>query len=355
MRKYIPILFFLFISQVSFAQHKDPIEMQLLKKGNKLPENLVSTRSAVIIDANDPKMWKEKSFTIHNQLKAMGLDVVMYFYYGDLHSSPKIKRIYEEMISERKIGNILWFSFHDNRIKFALAPYSDTELLVDPNSETWYTENKSLNDLLFEFALNVKKKEYEQSNFLIPDAPEFFEDVPLIEKTEYPSYPTQLKRLPLVVVEFPYLEYDTTMALNDQQKNALEAYNADIRRQNEKLRSFFADYPYKVEFIKNITDEEAFDKGHQFLLRYLYTFGNTIKNLLNYESESDEEDFVSVLPNESGKRTLKAISGQERVYKYYIKHSSSGDAYMGRYWDADHDWEIALNAFIHHLMDQMEK
>ena len=83
----------------------------------------------------------------------------------------------------------------------------------------------------------------------------------------------------------------------------------------------------------------------QFILYQIYDTGLRIKDYLNYTQNASETDYISVQLGE-GKPKLKTIPVEDKVYKYYVKHIYSRDIYLGKDWDADPDWKLALRNYI---------
>jgi hypothetical protein len=339
-----------FLLTTSHAQQQVPVEMQAARQLREIPESTGTARAAVIVSTPEKTGWDETARKVHNQLKGMRLDVVMYIHYMDFAASPGIKRRYIELLKARRVENIFLIRAEEARSKLLLAPRGE-DMLIDLTAEAWYADTPVLNDALYELALTIKRMGYETKNFLIPDAPEIFEDIPLIQATEFPSYPTQLKRLPVGVTRFTTLPIDSANLTTDQIV-AIKRYNDQQEEKNRQLEAYFANYPYKYEMVDPMTDEEAYKAGFQFILKHLHTSGRTIKKLLNYESASIETDYITVVPLPGGKRTMKTIPVETQVYKWYLKQTIANDAYLGRYWDADQDWQKALDYYFTHMINE---
>ena len=331
-----------------------PIELRLAKEEKKLPDNLTSVRTAVILHAPNGQSWKKTAEKVHNQLRQMGIDAIVYLNYRDLTASLQLKNKFIEFLNVRRVENLIFISSLKQDHRLLITSYAKTKNLIRLNATSWYTEAATLNDVLFELALAIKKKEYEFTNFLIPDQPEIFEDMPLFKGTHFPSFPTRIKRLPLAVTKFATYAIDSTQA-SPQQLSEVKKYNEKIKRKNQQLEQAFKAFPYKYEMTEPITDEEAYRKGYQFVLRHFNTSGENIKKLLNYEINAQETDYISIVPLEGGGRTLKTIPIDEPVYKFYIKQTIAGDVYVGRHWDAAVNWEEALKNFLLHMKNDFEK
>lgn len=350
--KKLSVLLFVFVVLVpaASAQQEVPVELQAARQLKEIPESTGIARLAVIISTPQKSGWRETARKIHNQLKGMRLDIVMYLHYMDFSASPGIRNRYIDLLKSRRVENIFLIRVDEKRAKILLAPRGE-QMLIDLTAEAWYSDTPDINDGLYELALTIKRMGYETKNFLIPDAPEVFEDIPLIRATEFPSYPTQLKRLPVGVTRFPTLPIDSVSLTNDQIR-AIARYNSSQEEKNKKLEKYFSSYPYDFEMVEPMTDEEAYKAGFQFILKHLHTSGKTIKKLLNYDSPSIETDYITVIPLPDGKRTMKTIPVESQVYKWYLKQTIANDAYLGRYWDADQDWQKALDYFFTHMLNE---
>jgi hypothetical protein len=261
---------------------------------------------------------------------------------------------YVEFLNIRAIKNLIFISVLSKESRILVKPYTQTNPIINVLDDGWYTQTSLLNDALYEMALGVKRNEFEFSNFLIPDQPEIFEDMPLFKGTHFPSFPTRLKRFPIAVTIFSPYEIDTVNATPDQIK-VVEAYNREIAEKNRRLKEIFEKYPYEYEFITEMDDKTAYQKGYQYVLRSFNTSGKNIKKLLNYEFNDKETDYITVVPLEGGGRTLQTTPVEKSVYKFYIKQTIAGDVYVGRHWDADANWENALRYHLMHMIEDFEK
>lgn len=335
-----------------FAQ-QIPIELRLAEEGRYLPENLTSVRTGVIIDCPNSQNWKEISKKVHNQLRQMGIDAIVYINYRDLSGSLQLRNKFIEFLNIRHIRNIVMIHQAASESRLLIGPYSETGQIIDLKGELWYSQSATLNDVLYELALGIKGKDYEFTNFLIPDQPEFYVDMPLFKGTHFPSYPTRIKRFPLAVTRFAKYVIDSTNASSEQMAIVHE-YNREIEEKNRQMEKIFESYNYEYEFTEPITDDVAYQKGYQFVLRFFHTSGVNIKKLLNYEINAQETDYITIVPLEGGGRTLKTIPIEKPVYKFYIKQTIAGDVYVGRHWDASENWEDALKYFLQHMQNEFE-
>lgn len=323
------------------------IEMDLLEKASGVPQDLFNTRSAVVISMDERSTeWKEAANQIHKQFRRMSIDPVAYIHYWDFDASPAANTEFAKLFAKRKIDYLFLFRFSEEKIELAIATLSNGE--IDFNTLGWKSEDFSLNQLIFKLALEVKKIDAKPSNFLISDFPEIVEDIKLFDGNQYPNYPSRLTRAKLAVVLLPQLENPEGLSINDD-------HNLAVESMNQKIENAFTDYPYPFEIVPYQDDVTLAKSRFQYALRFVHTSGEAAKRILDYPEKSGEKDIVSAVPVGNGQRSLKKISAEKRVYKFYIQQTIVFDIHVGRYWDADAKIEIALSSFLSNMQSQFEK
>ena len=83
--------------------------------------------------------------------------------------------------------------------------------------------------------------------------------------------------------------------------------------------------------LKVSSDDDIYNQGHQFALQIILGTGKTVRQMLNYETDPYETDYVTIKAGS----TLNTLPVEAVVYKYYVKHVYTKDVYLGSRWDAD--------------------
>lgn len=340
------ICFFLFL--IVLTADTQPSEFQLISKTREVSPEIFHNRSTVIFSSpRKDEVWKEKAERIHRQLIRMGVDPVIYLHYDDFTSGITVTRKFHDLMATRNISNI--FLIHDGeRIKqMAVIPFENGRMNF--SGKSWYDEAASLNDVIFKFALEVKKLDISNTNFLVADYPEIVEDVILFNGKQYPNYPSRLTRATLAVTLYPTISDPDSINLP-----GIRNHNEKVEALNNTIKATFRDYPFPYQFVQDDTDENLYKNRFQYVLRVLNTSGKTIRNMLNYEVDENETDYISVVPLPNGSRTLKTYGIDEKVYKCYIQQTARSDVHVGRYWDADKSLSQAITNFLLHLQNNVQ-
>lgn len=351
MYKLLTVFFFLLFAQSALSQKV--LDFALITPVEKMPASLTSERSVVVIAYPSRVSWQAEAKIIHRQFIRMGIDPVLYLHYGDFMSSALLTSQFLKLFAEREIKQIILIQINEQETHLAIAKPGETTLF-EIMTDGWMCTAPSLNDALFQMALDIKKTEMKRTNFLIAETPDFLETLPILEGNQYPNFPTQLKRVPLAISRFQTVTVDSSIVLNASAQRLLDEYNASVVDRNRQLEVLLSKYPYTYKWVGTETDQELFQKGFQFVLRYVNTSGISAKKMLGYKTDPLETDYLSIIPLPDDKRTLKTIDIKEPIYKFYLKQTVQKDIYVGRYWDADENWEVALENFLTHLSRHLE-
>ncbi|MEJ2003623.1 MAG: hypothetical protein P8X57_01370 [Cyclobacteriaceae bacterium] len=110
-------------------------------------------------------------------------------------------------------------------------------------------------------------------------------------------------------------------------------------------------YPYKWDFVDpGDSEREIRSDGYQFILHYVHTTGESVRELLEYDAEADSYVSTSI---KNGEPYDVSYDKDLPVYKFYIKHIYSGNVFLGRTYDAAPSWEEALRMYIANLRKEL--
>ena len=328
-----------------------------------LPEDLTSTRSAVIIKIDNLEKeyqirnhWESYAEKVHSSIIKMSIDPICYIYYDDWNSSPMIKDAFTTEMIDRGVENIVLAS----RTKVGLEDFNKLQIfkfnqstsLIGENATVWTGESPSLEKIMLRLGRQILSQGLERKNFLIPEKPYLLKDLPVFNGIQLSNYPGQLRRATLGVVAPSKIT--TPVNSTEKLESAIENYNAGIEAEIIEMKLILSNYPYKYELIEYGEDEELYKKGYQFVLMNICSTGKSIRNFLNYRT-INETDYISIIPKDSGDVTLKTIPVNANVCKYFIKQTIAHDVHVGKQWDSDISWQSALRNFIIHLKEDLKR
>lgn len=344
---------------------------RFLDYNNQLPENLLSTKTAVFVSVppqsrstSERGDWKGFSETAHAQFRKMGIDAIGYYFMDDLKSGSDPALYFAEELRKRQVKNIILLSRVPLKINgkiteryvLVITPFNGENSFISNGQQAWKTQGKEMDKILKVLGKEVYRSKQPKTNFLIADLPEFFTDAEVIKGRRIPTYARDLKvdklAVPLsTIVEIP--DKRPGGAINKNVEKEIIEYNKTVTRDNTRLENIMKSYPLKYELTEASTDKELYNQGFQYVLLKLNTTGVNIREMLDYEMNPMETDYITV-KNKDGKTTLRSIPVNAPVYKYYVKHLYTKDVYTGTKWDADETWEEALENFIAKMKEDLK-
>ena len=131
-------------------------------------------------------------------------------------------------------------------------------------------------------------------------------------------------------------------------------YNEKVKLQNRELEKLLKDFPYEIEFVEYLSDEDLLRNRYQFVLRNIYASGEAIKAMLKYEDQPSEAGYVSVIPLPPNNTSIKNFPRKTLLHKFYIRQNIAKNVYVGE-WDADTTWQKALTNYIGNMMQFFNK
>lgn len=282
---------------------------------------------------------------LHKSFRVMGIDAINYIHYLDYRANPSVEFSMNQYANKRQVGYLIIVEKTEAGYRAAILDRGKEK------KSCWYTEGVSLKEVVLNLAITLKRTEHKNQNFLISVAPEYLNNLPLFEGTRYPNYPDRLRRMRMAIFEIPVLPTDSSY--NDQQKKEIEDYNKEVKRKNDFIKKQIEKYPYKLDIVPVQEEKELYRQGYQYVLYYLNSSAESIRNILAYETLGQQE-YISQLTLPDGKRTLKSFSSEATVFKWYIKQTAVSDIHTGRYWDAHESFEASLEHMFNRLITLLE-
>ncbi|HMQ00487.1 MAG TPA: hypothetical protein PKC24_11955, partial [Cyclobacteriaceae bacterium] len=280
-----------------------------------IPEKLLSTRTAVFYEGN----FTGREFNlIQAEFQRMGLDAVVYYHVELLFAGKDIESGLSEYLNSRDINQLVLIKKSEDNFHLAVAEYNRSRTWFNQSASAWYAHSANLIEVLrglYRESWSQQKKQ----NFLVNDSPEF--DLPFSSfrgrRSEFYAIDLRVDRLAVPLV--------------------LDSLS---------LAELMLKYPYKFALTEREWNTNKLrQEGYLYELGYIYARGNTARAMLGYEIKAGETGFVSV-SFQNGQSQLKTFAADIPVYKFYVKHVVNGNVFLGTQWDADPDWQKALENHI---------
>lgn len=360
------ILFFVALIPV-LAQEEDmvfPAGLRFLDYNNKLPDNLLHTKSAVFVEVPVKSGtslrgdWQALAREGHQVFKSLGIDAVAYYNIGDVEAGRDASIKLAEQLKSRQIENIILLSKiplkiagkDTERFAILITDFNGEKSFISHGQEAYKEVAKDTDKLFKQFDKDIRKSGMTSQNHLIADQPEFFAGAGnIIKGKRAEGFAQDLKLDKLAVPRFEEATIPDKRPGGNANKNLEEEIvknNKSVNRNNLTLKEIMNDYPYEYALVDPTLEEDRIRQdGYQFILVRLNTTGENIKEMLGYKVDPSETDYITMHQN-GGNIKMRHIPAKAPVYKYYIKHIYTGDVYLGTPWDADESWEDALANYI---------
>ena len=321
-----------------------------------IPEDINSERSVAIVQVPDKQTeirqvgdWQALSTKVHRAFITMGVDVVTYVNHYDIVASSNARNAFAALFARRGVKNIIFLVERDNSFEIMIAPFNNKATFIENGSSVFYTEEKQLHDLLLSTGREIKRADHENENFLIPAKPTFTSGLSIVEKSLLKNYPGILRRSKLSVERFAKLEIPNNASAVTLAK--ITAFNDAVQQQNIELDTLLKSYPYEYEVIDPMSDDDLLRSRRQYVLRSISGQAKTLREMLDYNVNPSETDFVSIIPVMPDQTKAKRIPKNALVHKFYIRQNISKNIHVGE-WDADATWQAALNNMIGNMIQE---
>ncbi|MEQ8470275.1 MAG: hypothetical protein RIC35_03780 [Marinoscillum sp.] len=357
-RIYISIVFLLICSLAS-AQNEivNLSGPKFLSLSSQLPEDLTRERVIVVISVPSKQSgrfeirgnWKDLAQKSHKFFRQIGVDPVGYIYQDDINAGPEVKSAYLELLSSRQVKNIVMVeqsgSATEVNYTLTVTPFAP-EGFVTNGQLGWRDTHEELERVMIRLGRQVLRQELTRSNLLIPEFPEYLNDLVVFKGNRLENYPSRLASLKLAVVKFQEVKISSEMnqALIDQ----VNAYNLEVAEKNKRIVEIMSQYPFQYDLVDASDEDQLYKMGYQYALMPLSSTGRSIKRILNYQSLKTETHYVSSRFDAQGNGLLERIPVDANATKYYIKQTIVKDVHTGE-WDADATWDLAMHNFVYNL------
>ena len=321
MKSYLVLFFFTLALTTGYCQEERLVSV--LKTAETSPENLLSSRSAVIFD-NSYKM--EELDRIQAAFQQIGIDADFYFDAEKLLAGIDTERAYATYFTTREVKFLLFLTKSADGYSFYATEFNNTMQFVTPGQIAWKISDRRLDEMLQRIYRDSWLREKKQ-NFLINDVPELDINVPIITGTRAERYPLDLRIDKIAIQKVP---------------------DAAMQTEIDTLLKKYYPFPEKYQVAQIPSDDKDLVKqGFQFVMLYVKLNGRAAHELLGYDLNKTFATAYGSVTYPNGTPQVKTISADMPVYKFYIKHLRSGNVFLGTKWDAD---ENLVQALKNHLM-----
>ena len=328
--------------------YSQPLQLEIFLSNQNLnrqvPETIQSTRSAVIISIQDQSKWKMIGKEANEYFKKISIDPVMFVNATDLFANSSVTESFLDQFAGRRVSNLIFITERKellNAFSISLVPFEPKVGLGAKDLKGWTIRVNELKDGYKILANDLIKAELENTNFLIPESPNFEEDTNFIKGTIYSVYCRDLRARKLAIPKY--------MEIEEEQMGSVKAFNQKVPADNQLLEDQLASYPYEYGFVDTDDEAELYQQRYEYVLLRVKTTGEHLKKWFNLDVVSGETEYVSINQKSKEDATLERINIDQVVYKYYVKHLVSGDVYIGDKWDTAVTWEQALENYINNM------
>jgi hypothetical protein len=370
MKKIFVLTLLIYTVLPAFSQNEEinVAGLVFLKYQSALPEKMLSSKTVVLVSSPNregesiAEDWHPLAEQAHKVFTKSGLDPVAYYFYDDVYSGKEVREAFAESWKKREIGHLVLILKSEvnnkkGKMRYLLlaTPFNGEASLMTEGQPAWKTDSKDYKKALEKFAKAANKQT--STNLLVAEVPEYFNDVKLIKGQRVESYFTDLKLGKLAVPKFA----DTNLPgkrpgglVNNLIENRLEQAKQQADQFNNELANIMQAYKFEYGLVdQNVSDEALMADGFAYVMRSIRTSGISVRRLLNYEVDEEDEYYITVKVIK-GKPTMRYIPIKAPVYKYYIKNLKTGNVYLGKNWDADETWQESLKNVLYNINQELK-
>lgn len=326
MRYWILLITFIFSLQLNAQVIIDTDQfknrLHKIQLTDQLPSGLLSGKSIVIhAYPKAPGQYKKHAEILQPGFQKAGIDAVAHYLFEDIFSGKEVIAAYRDEINEREVDFIIYY-IAGNEHELIIMPFSDSFF----SDSAFHVKDRNQEQMLDNLYLRTARSNQERLNLLILNVPAY---------TDYPEIIKGRRG------EF----YDLSMKSG---KVAIPKTHDSLL--NKAIDTIMAShYPYQYGFVEaGSTNADLQKEGYRFIMYAVHGSGSSVKKYLGYEIAPEETAYASVVEN-NAETEIKAIDINKPVYKFYIKHVQSNDVYLGKHYDADEQWQVALKNYIYNL------
>ncbi|MCE7994950.1 MAG: hypothetical protein HEP71_23435 [Roseivirga sp.] len=303
------------------------------------PQDILSSKSLVLISAPveaAPGEWKKRAEEMQAFFGEAGIDAVAYFNLNRKFTIPGFEAEVPKIIADRKITNLIFLIVGDEEQEsiIGFGPYNGKPGLYDRSTPFWARSFTDMETVFEEMSLRFKTGAFPRTNLLVNDSPEFFDFTRPPFTANYASFPPELGKkiigIPMLRSQSaaPGAQLLTANVFDDSAEPGLT-----FEERNGALGAVVLDSLMEMRRIDLTGTTEALLRrdGVTHLLYYVAGDSEYVYNLFRFKGREDVPASFLV--------------------KFFLKDLRNQNIFLGRSWDANSDWQSALDSF----MAQIEK
>jgi len=299
------------------------------------PQDILSTKSIVLLDVPKGVLEGERN-KLADQLQVffaeVGIDAVVYFAVPKFNSVGGMTEQIPGDILRRDIKHLIFLSILDQKKDFVLGigPFNGKASFYDKGANFWLRRTSDLTQVFDELRGLFRTGSFVKTNLLIGSAAEFFEPSVSGFRQAYATLPSEFvgKKIAIPKMETSPLSkpgpllFDTEAILNptgfeNQLKSRVNSLNL-LATSDSTL--------FEVIDLENKDDAALRRAKIDYVLHFV---------------EAEAPNVYRFLPFKGRKEDKKEV-----LIKFFLRDVRTNNAYLGELWDADPDWNTALNSFL---------
>lgn len=299
------------------AQWSDPIEELLKKvvKEERVPTDLLAKKSVLLFD---PSVKADYLDDIQQSFQKTGIDVVLHYPLDVPASNEDVNKVFVNYLNARDISFLILFRQKASMFDFVFIPYNKKSSWTDAGQSAWQVTGFDMGSIL-ESINRVALTSQKKKNLLVIESPE--------------------KELNLDPVTGNRNEFFTL----DLKVDKLALIRSGIKEIDQQMEDYLkANYPFAFTAFDVGSDEQQIrSKGFLYSLKAIHCRNIAAMDLLGYDLGNIGHRIKGVT-YVNGKLEETSLPAEETVYKFYFKHLTNGNIYLGTKWDAALSWQQAL-------------
>ena len=315
--RFALLTFCLHIAATGMAQWTDPVEELLKKvvKEERVPADLLAKKSVLLFD---PSIKGQQLENIQQNFQKTGIDVVLHYPMDVPASNEDVNKVFVNYLNARDISFLIFLKQRAALFEFLFVPYNRKISWADAGQSGWLVSGFDLNSIL-ESINRVALSSQKKKNLLVIESPE--------------------KELNLDPVTGNRNEFFTL----DLKVDKLALIRTGIKEVDQQMEDYIkSNYPFAFTAFEAGSDEQQIrSKGFLYTLKAIHCRNIAAMDLLGYDLGNTGHRIKGVT-FVNGKMEETSLPADETVYKFYFKHLTNGNIYLGTKWDAAVSWQQAL-------------
>jgi len=299
-------------------------------------EDILKTKSLVLISVpmdDAPNEWQEILDEMQLFFSEYGVDAVAYLYVDRFDVAQNQPQPLPDFIFKRGIQNLIILSAPkvEGPIFFAMTQFNNQEEMYSRGATSFARLTTDLSTVWQELGTYFKTNQFERTNLLVNENPEFF--YPTVEPGIVArSVPPQVAEFKIALKPVDEKKFQSLPVYKVQHNYlfAKDSLMASIRRQNEKLQALSSDSTNTMALV-DLKENEATLRRAGFIYELKMVKG-------------PEDKVYEWIPFPDRPKPSNKV-----VYKFYLDDLRTNTIFIGKEWDASESWFDALNAFTEQI------